>query len=278
MDYYQVLGLKREDNPDKNQIKKAYQKKALKWHPDRMKGVNKDKTDVAHKKFTEINTAYEVLSNDQKRENYDKYGDENIEVDNMWGNMGANMRANMGANMGNSNTSFSINFGGGPGGGSFTGINSLFDRHYNFLNNLSNHSNLNNNQPKEKIIKIRCTLRDLYYGITKKYNIDGKPNNILIKRGTKNGQKYQFKQRNYTLIFKVEEQKHPVFIREGNNLIYKFKRVGQVGEHDIPHLDGQKIRLILERVPKNNTQKVIVGRGMPIKNTSAFGDLIVQFY
>src|SRR5512136_1227334 len=65
-DYYEVLGLKRDATEE--EIKKAYRKLAFKYHPDR----NKDKE--AEGRFKEINEAYEVLSDSQKRASYDRYG------------------------------------------------------------------------------------------------------------------------------------------------------------------------------------------------------------
>jgi len=67
-DYYTILGVPKDASAD--QIKKAYRELAMKYHPDR----NKDKN--AEEKFKEINEAYAVLSNDQKREQYNAYGPE----------------------------------------------------------------------------------------------------------------------------------------------------------------------------------------------------------
>lgn len=66
-DYYEVLGVDR--NADKDTLKKAYRKLALKYHPDRNPG---DKE--AEAKFKEATEAYEVLCDDQKRPLYDQYG------------------------------------------------------------------------------------------------------------------------------------------------------------------------------------------------------------
>jgi molecular chaperone DnaJ len=67
-DYYQLLGV--EPEADNSQIKAAYRKLALKYHPDRNPG-NREAED----KFKSINEAYAVLSDEQKRARYDRYGD-----------------------------------------------------------------------------------------------------------------------------------------------------------------------------------------------------------
>ena len=65
-DYYQVLGVSRSDGEE--EIRKAFRKKAMEFHPDRNKNAD------AEEKFKEINEAYQVLSNPTKRSQYDLYG------------------------------------------------------------------------------------------------------------------------------------------------------------------------------------------------------------
>ena len=67
-DYYQILGVSR--NASEKEIKQAYRRLARKHHPDLNPG---DKS--AEAKFKEINGAYEVLSNPEKRKKYDQFGD-----------------------------------------------------------------------------------------------------------------------------------------------------------------------------------------------------------
>ena len=86
---YEILGVSREAS--ESEIKKAYRKMSLKWHPDRPTG-NQDK-------FKEITGAYEVLSDKSKRENYDRFGAEGLQGE---GAMGSDI--------------FSHIFGGGFGG------------------------------------------------------------------------------------------------------------------------------------------------------------------
>lgn len=95
-DYYKILGLTKGSNED--EIKKAYRKMALKYHPD------KNKSPGAEEKFKEIAEAYDVLSDPKKKEIFDKYGEEGLK----------------GTPGGGSGGGSSGGFGpGGPGGGSY---------------------------------------------------------------------------------------------------------------------------------------------------------------
>ena len=68
-DYYEVLGVPREASPD--EIKRAYRRLALKWHPDRHKEAGRAEAEA---RFKRVSEAYEVLSDEQKRKRYDRFG------------------------------------------------------------------------------------------------------------------------------------------------------------------------------------------------------------
>nr|XP_004572999.1 dnaJ homolog subfamily B member 6 [Maylandia zebra] len=72
VEYYQVLGVRKDASAD--DIKKAYRKLALRWHPDK----NPENKEEAEKKFKELSEAYEVLSDANKRSIYDRYGKEGL--------------------------------------------------------------------------------------------------------------------------------------------------------------------------------------------------------
>ncbi|KAF8843697.1 DnaJ-domain-containing protein [Paxillus ammoniavirescens] len=98
-DYYKILGISR--NAAEDEIKKAYKKMALKWHPDRNQG-----SEEASRRFKEISEAFEVLSDTDKRKIYDQLGEEGLKGG------GAPPGAPPGAGF--------SNFGGFPGATSFT--------------------------------------------------------------------------------------------------------------------------------------------------------------
>jgi curved DNA-binding protein CbpA len=74
-DYYRILGIQK--NANQNQIKKGYRKMSMKWHPDK----NQDNKEQAQKNMLDINRAYEVLSDPEKKVRYDKFGEEGVDKD-----------------------------------------------------------------------------------------------------------------------------------------------------------------------------------------------------
>lgn len=105
-DYYKILDI--DKKADKTTIKEAYKKLALKYHPDK----NKENKEAAEEKFKEISEAYEVLSDEQKKYNYDN--GQNIIIHNhnpfdVFENIFKNHNTHININFGNlnSNTNFS---------------------------------------------------------------------------------------------------------------------------------------------------------------------------
>eukprot|EP00919_Chromeraceae_sp_WS-2016_P076116 GHVR01179980.1.p1 GENE.GHVR01179980.1~~GHVR01179980.1.p1 ORF type:complete len:365 (+),score=95.64 GHVR01179980.1:61-1155(+) len=124
-DLYKVLGISKK--ADKSEVKKAYRKLSLKYHPD------KNKSPDAVKKFEEIAYAYEILSNPEKRNIYDKYGEEGLKGVDQGGDDHADPFDIFSA----------FGFGGGGGG-----------------------RQRERGQPKtaDMDMKLRCTLEQLYFG------------------------------------------------------------------------------------------------------------------
>jgi len=123
-DYYKVLGITRTASED--DIKKAYRKMALRFHPD------KNKSAGAEEKFKEIAEAYEVLSDKRKRDIYDKYGEEGLK-----GGGGSGPGVNSGFEThNNNNNNFTYTFHGDPRAtfAEFFGTSNPFESFFNMSN------------------------------------------------------------------------------------------------------------------------------------------------
>lgn len=128
-EYYQVLGLKKKSATEKD-IKKAYRKLALKYHPDK---VPEDQKEKAEEKFLQVSEAYAVLSDSEKRKVYDQYGKQGIEaMDKGWkpGQGGGPGAGGPRGGFGGGGAHFG-GFGGGAGPGfdPFTMFEQMFSQH-----------------------------------------------------------------------------------------------------------------------------------------------------
>ncbi len=140
-DYYEVLGVSK--NADKVEIKRAYRKIAIKYHPDKNPG---DKE--AEEKFKEAAEAYEVLSNDEKKAKYDRFGHSAFD--------GAGGFGGGGMTMDDIFSHFGDIFG-GFGFGGFGGSSSRGGRRVNKGTNLR--------------VKVKLSLKDILHGTTKKIKV-----------------------------------------------------------------------------------------------------------
>lgn len=109
-DFYELLGVSRD--ADEKQLKSAYRKLAMKFHPDKNPG-----DEAAEKKFKEISEAYDVLKDPQKKAAYDRYGHDAFTQGGMGGAGGAGGFGGGGFDAGSFSDIFEDLFGGGFGGG-----------------------------------------------------------------------------------------------------------------------------------------------------------------
>ena len=163
-DYYAILGVEKTANTD--DIKKAYRKLAHQFHPDKNPG-NKE----AESKFKEINNAYQVLGDQQKRQQYDRFG--NDPSNSSGGQSGQNPFEGYGGGPGGQGgVQFDFNF--GSGGSPFEDLNDVFENLFGtggFSNDSKQSRGRNSNTSRRKGVDLEMdlnlTLEEAANGINK---------------------------------------------------------------------------------------------------------------
>lgn len=284
-DYYDILEI--EQNSSSEEIKKAYKRLAVKYHPD------KNHSPGAAEKFKEISEAYQVLSNPDKKRHYDSHSQRKNSI-------------NMDFFMDNNNmfkNFFDSNYHTGAGK-EFT-FNNSFHLIYKIRNqkmkNRGSCEHRTNPYKQDPPIyyNIYVQLEDILKGATKTLKItrtiyasDGTKEKesievkVDIKKGTKQGTEFRFKKLGdkrpnaipADIIFKVQQLEHKLFTRQDNDLVFVRKITKEeLDNHPIlivPVLDDGK-SIFLNHY--NQKEIRIPNYGLPCKvDPSVRGDLIVK--
>lgn len=345
-DYYEVLGVSKNASAD--EIKKAYRKKAIQYHPDKNPG---DKE--AEEKFKEAAEAYDVLSDAEKRAKYDKFG--HAMGPQGFGGGGGGYSSYGGFGGGMSMEDIFAHFG-DIFGGRFSGEDS-----FGGFSSGGSRPRQHVNKGTDLRITVKVTLKDIMYGVDKKLKIpklvacshckgtgakdgtafhtcerchgtgyvttvqqtfmgpmqsqsvcpecNGEGKVITEKCSYCNGTGVEKKDEivsfhipagvendmvltlrgqgnaprnggvNGDLLIKIQEEKDPDLIRDGNDLIYNlmldFPTAALGGTAEIPTIDG---RARVKIAPGTQPGKVLRlrGKGLPQMNSSVKGDLLVN--
>jgi DnaJ-class molecular chaperone len=262
-DYYDILGVKKGVSVD--EIKKAYRAEALKWHPDK----HKDEKEMAEKRFKEINEAYQVLSDPQKKSAYDQYGHDAFTPG-----------------------------GGFPGGGGFAGNpfgqgqNSPFTYTYTSSGGASPFGSFDFGDPfeifeqffggsfggqKKHLPRYSMTIdfMEAIDGVTKEVEVGGKKRKIKIPAGIDEGSRINFDD----FLLSVNIRPHDLFERDGNDIYLKlgisYSLAAKGGEVDVPTVDGS-VRIRIRPGTQPGTMMRLRGKGAPILRSHSRGDEYVK--
>ncbi|KAI4304381.1 hypothetical protein MLD38_039901 [Melastoma candidum] len=313
VDYYKVLRVDRNAKDD--DLKKAYRKLAMKWHPDKNPNNKKE----AEAKFKQISEAYDVLNDPQKREIYDQYGEEGLKGQVPPPGAGGTSFYQSGDgtnafrfNPRDANDIFTEFFGftspfGGMGGSGMRGSSMAFG---NGMFSEDMYRSFGEGRPSQGLRKappientLPCGLEDLYKGTTKKMKISrevvdasGRMTTveeiltIEIKPGWKKGTKITFPEKGNEqpnvipsdLVFIIDEKPHGTFTREGNDLIVtqKISLVEALTGYTVHliTLDGRNLTIPINSIIHPSYEEVIPQEGMPVsKEASRRGNLRIRF-
>jgi DnaJ-class molecular chaperone len=261
MDYYELLGLKK--GATDAEIKAAYRKQALEWHPDR------NKSSGAADRFKEINKAYEVLSNPQKKQVYDQYGKEGFE------------RGGFGSAAGGAQQqgpfSYTYTNGQNPfeGMGGFGGSDpfDIFEQFFGFGGNAAYGGKA---RKKRDVYQLELSFLDAAKGVTKETVIQGKTKTIKIPAGVDDGMRIRFD--DFDVLVRVRPDSR--FKREGQDLYveetipYATAVIG--GEMSVDTLDGP-VKLRVRPGTKSGTHVRLRGHGIIYPQQGHKGDLYVIY-
>lgn len=264
MDYYEVLGVPKTATDA--ELKAAYRKLALKWHPDR------NKTSEATEKFKEINHAYEVLSDQKKRQMYDQYGKDAFEK----GGYGK-ASYGQGSPFGNYGP-FTYTYSSGGGnpfeGVDFGGFSDPFDIFEQFFGGFGGTSR--SRTKRRDLYEINLTFDEAVRGTEKETVIKGQKKTIKIPAGVDSGTTIRFAD----FDLQVRVAPHPFFRRDGQD-IYTEKEISYAtavigGTAKVRTLDGE-IELRVRSGTKSGTVVRLKGQGIVYPQTKRRGDEYVTF-
>jgi len=281
-DYYKILGVGRDATAD--DIKKTYRKLAMKYHPDKAKGDKKQ----AEEKFKQISEAYAVLSVPEKKKEYDEFGsqvfkDKFTQEDIIRGFDFSDIFGDAA-----SESIFSRIFG-GQGGGRPRGRTRSFryggpEAHYEPMQ-----------APKGQDLQVEMpiTLHEIAFGTDKlvSFSHQGQVEKISVKipPGSLPGKKLRLTGKGSPgpmggpsgdLYVKLKELEHPVFKREGSDLLVdrriKLSEATLGTKVTVPTLDGKTMSLKVPPGTQSHTKMRLKNYGLPTASGKGRGDQLVR--
>ena len=266
-DYYEILGVSKNASDD--EIKKAYRKLAVKYHPDKNPG---DKE--AEAKFKEINEAHDVLSDKQKRARYDQFG--HAGVGGAGGNPFGGAAGNPFGGFDFNGQTFSFDFGGG-------GLDDILGNLFGF--------GAGARRPRRGAdyqTSVTLTFEEAIFGATKNVTIDGATLKVKIPAGIDDGMSIRLRGKGGPapegatekgdLYVKIRVKPHKHLTREGA-IILSEERINMVDaalgcEIEVETVDGT----VTMKVPagtQSGTPFKLSGHGVPFRADGDRGPHIV---
>ena len=266
-DYYEVLGVSK--NATEAELKSAYRKQALQWHPD------KNKAKEAEAKFKEVNEAYEVLSNKEKRAAYDQFGHSAFKPGAGFGGAQGPFAGQQQTYRQGPFTYTYTTYGGEPGpdiGFDFGGFSDPFEIFAQFFGGASPFGSRASRKPR---YGISLTFMEAAKGVEKTVNVEGKKRKLKIPAGVDDGSVVNFGDFYVT----VEVLPDKTFRREGLD-IYAEKEITFVQAAlgtivEVPTLEGE-ISLRVRPGTQPGTMVRLRGKGIKSPRGGAVGDEYVR--
>jgi DnaJ-class molecular chaperone len=240
-DYYEVLGLAK--NASGEEIKKAYRKLSMKFHPDRLAGQSQEDQDKGEASFKEVKEAYEQLSNSETRASYDRFGHTATHTGN-----GFRHSTYSGTNEDLEEV-----------------LRSMFSRDSPF-------GDIFGQQRSQPRRQISISLEQAYIGVAFKDS----DINIQLPSGVRHGTKFVHN----NIIYQVNVMRHSRFQRSNDDLLVdtEINAIEAMLGVDVilEHLDKQQLQFTIPAGIQNGQIVRLGGKGMKNPETDKMGDLLVR--
>jgi DnaJ-class molecular chaperone len=271
-DYYDILGVPKKASKD--EIRKAYRKQALEWHPDR------NKSSEAEKKFKEINEAYEVLSDAEKKAAYDQFGHAAFTPGG--GFAGRGPFAGGGAPGGGYTRTYRqgpftytyTTYGGGSAGSPFEGVD-FSDPFEIFEQFFGGGSPFRSRAAQVPRYGLSLSFDEAVHGCEKEVSLDGKKRKIKIPAGVTDGSRIRFGD----FYVSIDVKPDRVFKREGDDLIVNVSLPLTLailgGVIKVPTIVGE-LKLRIRPGTQPGTMVRLRGKGVPHLRRGGRGDQYVR--
>ena len=268
--YYDILGISKDAKPD--EIKKAYRKLALQFHPDKNLGDQE-----AEEKFKKVAEAYEVLGDEEKRGKYDKLTFRRSHLHNSY------------KDHVNWDVQGDVNWGGMSMDDILEDLKGTgFEKNFEHM---FGHQFGSPVKGQDASVELTITLEDAYYGMSREINLTDSAFRINIGKGIQDGQRLRIQGKGHAhpinsqapngdMIITIKVLPNNRYTREGDSLIY-FADIDNIvavlgGSLQIPTYDG----IIEIKIPESTQHGAtfrVRGKGMPVyKDNKMKGDLYVK--
>lgn len=258
-DFYEVLGVSKTASAD--EIKRAYRKLALEYHPDR------NKSKEAAEKFKEVTGAYEVLSDPQKRQTYDQYGSAAFEQGSGFaGGQGPFGGFGQGQRTGRYGP-FTYTYTTSGDGGDFGGFSDPFEIFEQFFGGASPFGRAQ----RRPTYGLTISFMDAVKGVEKEVEVEGKKMKIKIPAGVDDGSRVRFG--DFDIAVDVIPDKR--FRREGADIISELPiSITQAALGDVVEVKtiDEEVKLRIQPGTQPGTVIRLRGKGVPHLRGSGRGD------
>ncbi len=269
-DYYSALGVGKNATPE--ELKSAYRKQAVRWHPDKHAADKK----VAEAKFKEINEAYQVLSDPNKKAAYDRYGHAAFEAGGMGNAQQHSGFGQQGQSGGQGPFNYTYYTSGGQNGfdfdfGGFTDPFEIFEQFFGGASPFGGRRS----QRRRKTYSMEISFMEAVSGTEKEVDIEGKKTTIKIPKGVDSDSRIRFA--DFDLVVSVKPDSR--FKREGDDLIVEqkinYSTAIMGGVVEVLTIDGkEKIKIHSGTQP--GTLIRLREKGVPNVRGNGRGDMYVK--